>query len=160
MPSGSDSRKARLSGAQTRSRVACPVISECSPSLPPPAPWWGSTKTTLPRHQCRLRDPGGGSKPLGRAGTRVLPSGEIGKAYPVIGNQPPPGTCCVQRLFLVPGEGGLLGRVLSKPPARPARPSGSPEGKIAHNLSVSFFFLYSQNWGTLIMDNPSLIRSF
>ena len=39
LPSGSDSRQARLSGAQTRSRVACPVISECSPCLPPPAPW-------------------------------------------------------------------------------------------------------------------------
>ena len=63
--------------------------------------------------------PRGGSRPLGRAGTRVPPSGKTGKVYPVIGNQPPPGTCCVQHSFLVPGEGGLLGRVLRRLPRSP-----------------------------------------
>ena len=80
----------------------------------------------MPRHQRRLRDPRGGSRPLGRAGIRVPPSGETGKAYPVIGKPPPPGTCCVQRSFLIPGKGGSLVGCRLDPPVRPARPSGSP----------------------------------
>ena len=60
-----------------------------------------------------------GNKPLGRAGTRVPPSSETERAYPVIGNQPPPEICCVQRSFLVPGKGGSLVGCFRDPPRSP-----------------------------------------
>ena len=60
-----------------------------------------------------------GNKPLGRAGTRVPPSSETERAYTVIGNHPPPETCCVQRSFLVPGKGGSLVGCFREPPRSP-----------------------------------------